>query len=356
MRASARDCRSLIVAIDNSGPTGIGYILTALPETSEQAVIAGDELLKAWHAKFPMVKYLDAKEEKDRQLELYFHECKLATIDRLFEQWVWSALPEKVRQIPVIEKQLHECQDELSNLAEAEDDENIHAEIMQLQEQLDAAKGIRDTLRLVEIKAKALIHAQVAVAIAVAEQKKWSELLNFDQEDSKHILTDEQFTALVSQAVDALTARNYARLGKDELGPLAKHLAARRELQNEKRSNAEGSLRTLATVEGETHQLSLNEVRDPLNRTLFIDTITSSCGKFHDIIVGACLLVDQPLPTVIKEFMNQQMPTDSAYPVKAKKTYYQFNRNRVDHKSPVVPNITSEASFLLTSLDLILIP
>ncbi|KTD07071.1 hypothetical protein [Legionella jamestowniensis] len=330
MRASARDCRSLIVAIDNSGPTGIGYILTALPETSEQAVIAGDELLKAWHAKFPMVKYLDAKEEQDRQLELYFHECKLATIDRLFEQWVWSALPEKVRQIPVIEKQLHACQDDLSNLAEAEDDENIQIEIMKLQEQLDAAKGIRDTLSLVEIKATSLIHAQVAVAIAVAEQKKWSELLNFDQEDPKHILNDEQFTALVSQAVDALVACNYARLGKDELGPLAKHLTARRELQNEKRSNAEGSLRTLATVEGETHQLSLSEVRDPLNRTLFIDTITSSCGKkFRDIIVGACLLVDQPLPTVIKEFINQQMQTDSTYSVKAKKTYYQFSRNRL---------------------------
>ncbi|OCH98971.1 hypothetical protein A8135_09450 [Legionella jamestowniensis] len=55
-----------------------------------------------------------------------------------------------------------------------------------------------------------------------------------------------------------------------------------------------------------------------------------SCGKkFRDIIVGACLLVDQPLPTVIKKFINQQMQTDSAYSVKAKKTYYQFSRNRL---------------------------
>ncbi|KTC81764.1 hypothetical protein [Legionella brunensis] len=330
MRASARDCRSLIVVIDTSGPTGIGYILTALPEDGEQAVIAGDKLLKAWHAKFPMAKYLDTEEEQDRQLELYFHERKLATIDRLFDQWVRGALPEEVRQIPVIEKQLHECQDDLTNLPEAEDDENIQAEIMQLQEQLDAAKVIRDTLSLAEIKAKALIHAQVSVAIAVAEKNKWSELLNFDQDDPEHILNDEQFTALVSQAVDALAARNYAHLGKDELGPLGMHLAARRELQNEKRSNAEGSLRTLPTMEGETHQLSLSEVRDPINRTLFIDTITSSCGKkFRDIIVGACLSANQPLPTVIKEFIDQKMEADNAYPTKAKKTYYQFRRNRL---------------------------
>ncbi|CDZ76657.1 hypothetical protein BN59_00931 [Legionella massiliensis] len=330
MRASTRDCRSLIVVIDTSGPTGIGYILTALPENSEQAVNAGDELLKAWHAKFPMAKYLDAEEEQDRQLELYFHERKLATIDQLFDQWVWEALPEEVRQIPVIEKQLYECYDDLANLTETEDDENIQAEITLLQEQLDAAKSIRATLSLVETKAKAFIHAQVAVAIAVAEQKKWSELLNFDQDDPEHILNDEQFLALVFQAVDALAARNYARLGKDELGPLGKHLEERRELQNEKRSNAEGSLRTLATLEGETHQLSLTEIRDPINRTLFIDTITSRCGKkFRDIIVGACLLVEQALPTAIKEFIDQKMETDNAYPAKAKKTYYQFSRNRL---------------------------
>ena len=330
MRASARDCRALIGIIDTSGPTGIGYILTALPENGDQAVIAGDELLKAWYAQFPIAKYLDAEEEQDKQLELYFHERKLATIDQLFEQWVWDALPEEARQIPAIEKQLHECLDDLANLAEEEDDENIQTEITQLQEQLDAAKGVRDALNLVEIKEKALIHAQVAVAIAVAEQKKWSGLLNFDQEDPEHILNDEQFTALVSQAVDALAARNYAHLGKDEQGPLAKHLTARRELQNEKRSNAEGSLRTQATVGGENHQLSPSEVRDPLNRTLFIDTITISCGKtFRDIIVGACLSIGQEPPTVIKEFIDQKMETDNAYPVKAKKTYSQFCRGRM---------------------------
>jgi hypothetical protein len=327
MRAAVRDCRSLIGIIDTSGPTGIGYILTALPESREQAVITGDTLLKAWHAKFPIAKYLDAEGEDDRQLELYFHERRLATIDQLFDQWVWGVLPEEVRQIPVIEKQLHECEDDLANQA---DDENIQSEIMQLQEQLDAAKGIRDSLSLVEIKAAALIHAQVAVAIAVAEQKKWSELLNWDQDDPEHILNEEQFTALVFQAVDVLAARNYAHLGKDELGPLAKHLAALRELQNEKRSNAEGSLRTHATMEGETHRLSLSEVRDPLNRTLFIDTMTSRCGKkFRDIIVGACLSVDQALPTVIKEFIDQQMETDNAYPAKAQKKYYQFSKNRL---------------------------
>ncbi len=284
MVASVRDCRSLIGIIDNSGPTGIGYILINLPENGEQVTIAGDELLKAWHAKFPVAKYLNAEGEQGRQLELYFHERKLATIDQLFDRWVWDALPEEVRQIPEIEKQLHECQDELAELTEDEDDGTILAEIMQLQVQLDVAKGIRDTLNLVEIKEKALTHAQVAVAIGVAEQSKWSELLNFDQEDPEHILNDEQFTALVFQAVDAKAARNYARLGKDELGPLAKHLAARRELQNEKRSNAEGSLRTQVT-RGEYHQLSLSEVRDPLNRTLFIDTNTSRCGKkFRDIM------------------------------------------------------------------------
>lgn len=330
MRAAVRDCRSLIGIIDSSGPTGIGYILTVLPEHREQAVIAGDALLKAWHAKFPIAKYLDAEEEQDRQLELYFHERKLATIDQLFDQWVWAVLPEEVRQIPVLEEQLHECEDDLASLAEEEDDENIRSEIMQLQEQLDAAKGIRDGLSLVEIKAKALIHAQVAVAIAVADQKKWSELLNWDQDDPEHILNEEQFTALVFQAVDVFAARNYAHLGQDELGPLAKHLAALRELQNEKRSNAEGSLRTHATLEGATHKLSLSEVRDPLNRTLFIDTITSNCGKkFRDIIVGACLSVDQMLPTVIKEFIDQQIETDNAYPAKAQQKYYQFSKNRL---------------------------
>ena len=330
MGASVQDCRSLIVTIDTSGPTGIGYILTALPENGEQAVIAGDEVLKAWHAKFPMAKYLDAEEEQDRQLELYFHERKLSSIDQLFDQWVWDALPEEVRQIPVLKKQLRECQDDLANLSEDEDDENIQTEITQLQEQLDAAKVIRDTLNLVEIKVKALMHAQVAVAIAVAEQKKWSELLNFDQDAPEHILNDEQFTALVSQAVDALAARNYALLGKEEPGPLVNHLAARRDLQSEKRSNAEGSLRTHAMVGGETHQLLFSEVRDPLNRTLFIDTSTSSKGKkFRDIIVGACLSVDQPLPTVIKEFIDQKMQTDNAYPAKAQKIYNQFSRNRL---------------------------
>ncbi|CEK09245.1 hypothetical protein [Legionella hackeliae] len=330
LRNSVRQCRSLIVVIDTSGPTGIGYILTALPENREHAAIAGDELLKAWHARFPMENYLKAEEEQNRQLELHFHERQLATIDQLFDLWAWSALPEEVRQIPAVEKQLNECQDELANLTEEEDDENIQTEIKQLQEQLDAAKSIRDTLNLVDIKEKAFIHGQVTVAIAIAERKKWSELLNFDQDDPKHILNDEQFTALVSQSVDALAARNYTRLGKDELGPLTRHLAARRELQNEQRSNAEGSLRTLATMNGETHKLSLSEVRDPLDRTLFIDTITASCGKkFLDIIVGACLAADQPLPFVVKEFIEQKVETDNTYPAKAQKTYYQFCRNRL---------------------------
>lgn len=330
MRASLRDCRSLIVTIDSSGPTGIGYILTALPENEEQAVVAGDEVLKAWYAKYPMTKYLAAKEEKNRQLELYFHERKLDTIDHLFERWVWDALPEEVRQIPMLEKQLNKCQSELANLSEDEEDENNQSEIIQLQEQLDAAKIIRDNLKLDEIKGKALEQAQVAVPIAVAEGESWSELLNFDQNNPKHILNEEQITALVYQAVDALATRNYALLGKDELGPLAKHLAARRELQNEKRSNAEGSLRTHATVEGETHKLSFREVRDPLVRTLFIDTTKSSDGKkFRDIIVGACLSVGHSLPVVIQEFIAQRVETDNAYPETAKETYNQFSRNKV---------------------------
>ncbi|STY31329.1 Uncharacterised protein [Legionella wadsworthii] len=325
MQKSALDCRTLIGIVDASGPTGIGYILTALPESEDKSIIAGDKVLQAWHDQFPLAKYLSANGERGRQLELYYHERTLDSVDHLFDRWVWDSLPEEVRQIPVLEKQLRECQDDLAQLSEDESDEEIQNEITLLQEQLQTAKGIRDTLNLVEIKTHALLQAQVSVAIAVAEQKRWSELLNFDQQNPDCILSEEQFTALVSQAVDSFVARNYALLGRDESGPLVKHLANRRELQNEKRSSAEGSLRTHTTVSGETHQLSLTEVRDPINRTLFIDTSKISEGKkFLDIIVGACLLTAQDLPQVIQEFIDFKITTDKSYPDNAQKTYHQF--------------------------------
>jgi hypothetical protein len=40
--------------------------------------------------------------------------------------------------------------------------------------------------------------------------------------------------------------------------------------------------------------------------------------------VGACLSVGQELPEVIREFIDQKLETDNAYPAKAKKAYYQF--------------------------------
>lgn len=325
MQKSAVDCRTLIGNIDTSGPTGIGYILTTLPDSEDKSIIAGDKVLQAWHAQFPLAKYLNANGERGRQLELHYHERTLDSIDHLFDRWVWDSLPEEVRQIPILEKQLQECQDDLAHLSDDEDDEEFQNELTQLQEQLQAVKGIRDTLNLDEIKSLALIQAQVGVAIAVAEERKWSKLLNFDQQNPDCILNEEQFTALVSQAVDALAARNYALLGRDESGPLVKHLATRRELQNEKRSSAEGSLRTHATVTGETHQLALTEVRDPINRTLFIDTSKISDGKkFLDIVVGACISTAQDLPPVIQQFIEIKVTTDKSYPANAQITYNQF--------------------------------
>lgn len=434
MQASDRDNRALIVTIDNSGPTGIGYIMTAAPDDVDDLTKALDQVLKAWHAQFPMDNYAAAEDEEGKQLELYYHERWLDIIDRFLDKCAWNALPEEVRQIPLLRNQLQESQEELDNLPEdleilagrvadfereigvleaqyeqiemeqaevdSEDEAvesdadsnseiatdidtdlesdgeevneenmtdndspfkeinnalaamqkrraecitmvashvNLRTEILQIQEQLDAVQAIRDGLVLDEVKSQALIHAQVDVAMA--NRAKWCGLINFDQDDPTHTLTEDQFTALVFQAVDALAARHYTTLAEQDTGILSQQLAARREMQSEKRSNAEGSLRTQATAEGDIHQLTASEIRDPINRTLYIDVAQSSEGSaFRDIIIGACLwVIDHPPlgfnlplvpPEIIQEFITQKKESDPTYPDITKELFKQFSKNK----------------------------
>ncbi len=403
MQRSDQSYHILIATIDNSGPMGIEYIMTALPGDEPDVDQASDQVLSVWLTKFPMAKYLALPSEGKKQRELFFHERWLYNIDRFLECCANDALPEEVRQIAILEKQLADREEELDDFpddianlveqiatmdeeretlifrrdqldvdlteaeAEAESDEevsgdnvaeitsqledlagelaalersietgksyvNLNTEIELIQSQLGAARTVRDSLNIEELKLQTIERAQVGVAIAAADRVNWNTLLNCDQYDPAHALTEDQFTALVIQAVDAFVARNYATLIPEESGALSLHLAKRREMQNEKRSSAEGNLRTQATASGELHILSASEVRDPLIRTLFINIAKSSDGSnFCHTIIGACLTaIEMPplppsppfaLPESIQEFIDTQGP---AYLERAKKSYQQF--------------------------------
>ena len=401
MQRSDQSYRALIATIDNSGPMGIEYIMTALPGDEPDVAEASDQVLRVWLTKFPMINYLALPNEVKKQRELFFHERWLYNVDRFLDRCAKDALPEEVRQVFVLEQELADREEELDGIpddvesrneriatldeeqdalvsrrelldnerveAEFEEDEeirdanvdeidgqlealdeelatvesrrarcisyvNLRAEIVSIQSQVDAGRVVRDSLNIEELKRQAIECAQVGIAVKVADQEKWSVLLNYYQDDPAHALTEDQLTALVVQAVDAFVARNYVGLAPEESGKLSQHLATRREMQEEKRFSAAESLRTQATAEGELHQLAVSEVRDPIIRTLFIDIATSSDGSnFCHIIIGACLTaIERPpleprpvlvLPESIKDFIDTQ---DAAYPDKAKESFKQF--------------------------------
>ncbi|ETO93955.1 hypothetical protein [Legionella oakridgensis] len=410
MQATDEDYRTLIATIDGSGPTGIGYIMTALPAEESEVTQTLDIILGAWRARFPMAKFTAEEEDYDKQVVLYLHERWLDNIDRFLEKCIWQALPEEVRKIPKWEGQLEEkeehlgeCPDDVAELPqqisaldeqrnalivqreqlnterveaeEGEDEERLEeidaqledlgeqlttleqerdsltetaesyatlrAEIEELQAQLDAARTLRDELDVEELKAKALEQAQVGIVIAATEHHaRWSALLNYNSDELNQVLTEEQLTALVHHATDAFIARGYTRLTEEEPGILSQHLAARRELQNEKRSNAEGNLRTQAMADGELRWLAANEVRDPLVRQLYIDVSASTDGSyFRDILIGACLwAVEMPeeagvsfaLPESIRDFVASQLTEDPFYPDKVKQRLKEFKAGRLE--------------------------
>ncbi|WP_133128511.1 hypothetical protein [Legionella nagasakiensis] len=409
MQATDEDYRALIATIDGSGPTGIGYIMTALPAEESEVTRVLDNILEAWRARFPMVQFMAAATDYDKQVVLYFHERWLDSIDRFLEKCVWQALPAEVRQIPnweetleekeeslgeypddaaelpqqisVLHEQCHaliaqreqldieragaeegeerleEIDTQLEELAErltaleqerdsliqtAESYAALRAEIEELQAQLDAARTLRDELDVDVLKARALEQTQVGIVIAATEHHaRWSALLKYDSDEPDQILTEEQLTALVHHATDVFIVRGHTRLAEEESGILSQHLVARRELQNEKRSNAEGNLRTQATADGELRWLAANEVRDPFVRQLYIDVSASTDGShFRDILIGACLWameipveavgVSFVLPESIRDFVVSQLAEDPTYPDRVKQRLKEFKAGHLE--------------------------
>lgn len=210
----------------------------------------------------------------------------------------------------------------------------LSQQIRTLQEQLDAAKALRDRADLVTIKQLAVVLGEVGVPMAIANQANWSTLLNYVPDDPAHVISLDQLNLLTRQAVDDLAARNFRQLGKDEMGRMETHLKTRRELQSEMRSNAENSLRTDASANGSYQSLSESLVRDPIVRTEFIDVASSTGGeRFCHVIIGAYLWAKEhpfsaretipPLPDSIQEFLAEN-PASAA---KAIRLFKQFKTN-----------------------------
>lgn len=411
------DYRDLIETIDDSGPTGIGYIVKNLPDDRSEIAKIRDEVLKKWQRTFPIDEYEYAEDEYAMQQELYFHERLLVNIDQFLDKCVRSILPANVLKMPDLEKQLQVKAEELENfpddlenkmaefeleknqlsrrrsqllldrvnaqqdseegesqiaeidyqlrvIQEEEDDlhgkKEVHAQILASISQINDEKlKILEELRLAkdilnEFKAQAFAHTATSFAIQRAKNRtKWSSLLVFDPSEPDTVINEEQFMLLVLQVVEALKARNFIALSAEEPGIFSQHLATLREMQNEKRSSAEGSLRTQSAATGEIHTLSESEVRDPLNRTVFIDLNTRTNGEaFCQIIIGACLYtVDQEakklnpplvLPEIVQEWIVEKEEENSTVREKAKEKFIDYIRNHIKLPSE---QVTALASF-----------
>ena len=212
--------------------------------------------------------------------------------------------------------------------------ENINEKIEAITHQLDRAKAIRDKTDFDRLKAIALERTKIEIIANHAEGVPDSILLNLDQDKGENPLTDAQLALLVNQAVDALIERNFAFLQNEEAGQLRQHLGACREKQNEYRTNAAGSLLTYVIGEEGSHVLSESQIRDPIDRTCFIDTHFCIESKdFRDIIIGGCLRLGTnpfvPLPESISSYLSEEMLDEPNYETKAILKYIDFRLGNI---------------------------
>lgn len=330
--AANQSYRELIAAIDTSGPTGIDYILRHLPNERDDdpaATQAWDHVLLAWSNRFPRDELSSIeqtipihRQDRAKREVLRLHEQWLENTDQFLERCVWDALPEEVRQIPLLK-------DQLMDIEQADGD---HAnDISLIRTQLKTALAIRAAVNIDELKVAALPRAKTSIVLDVdVGGAHWCELLNYTPDHEARVISEEQLTILVNEAADALVTRGYTRRELDAQGQLTHHLTTRIEGQNKLRSNAEGNLQTQEIARGNSASLVESQIRDPLVRTLFIDVASSSdANDFCDIVVGACLLLADSttsfvLPDTIQEYIDNKEPSRPSYKDDAKYKFVQF--------------------------------
>ena len=378
MQSANQDYRELINTIDNSGPSGVGYILTQIRDEEDEVIQARDKVLAAWYNHFPMVNYLSVDTDTKRQKILKDYERWLDKTDRVLDWGVWYSLPEQVRQIVELRNQVKteeahllslttlmeqadtlraqrdqleeeftdEDEDELSRI----DDEiteieakinqyasidDISAHLESLNHQFAGSPAIGDLIDLDRLRANSVDWVQTKLMINREDATPDSVLLNIDT-NSVNSLTEEQLVLLVNQAVDALIARDYSYLNGDQSSQLRLHLDSRREKQLELRSNAEGSLRTCSNADGEITILSENQVRAPIDRSVYINVDDCRDGNdFRDIIIGGCLWAAKTdpsfeLPDEITGFIPEQRLSEPLYKDRAILKFIEFRIGNLD--------------------------
>lgn len=270
---SDRNYQDTLKSIDESGFTGIGYILKNLPINRSEHLIVFDKILAKWSDSLT-INPLNCTDYY-LQLTLFNHERLLSDIDNFFEKQIKNVVSEnKNRELSVVR-----------------DPRLPKKELI-----LDVEKIKKESF----IKAKTSIKSQSTTSLL------WIKLLNFTTDNPDCAITEHEFETLINYYVDKMQDNNWQIIKRDSLGFLSQHLQVRREGQNELRFNAEGSLRTSGINSVESHILTSTEIRDPISRNHYIDTTTiEDAQDFRDIIIAANLRIrDGYDKASVKEKLN----------------------------------------------------
>lgn len=246
---------AIISKIDNSGQTGIGYILDNLPTGRSLEVQILDKLLSLWHSDFLIEPGVHVS-GYEQMLMLNDHEKLLVSMDKFFENCIQNKLPKKLNT------QLEEGEIQSAQV-------NVH-----------------------DLITKVAAYAEDRLLNKLERGVSWANLFYSGEDTLEMHLFGDDFKNLIKQYIEDMQRRNWKNRDESADGLLVSHLQARRNAQSELRSNAEGSLRTNPIDGGDPHTLSSTEVRDAIDRNAYIDTAYGeSAQDFCDILIAANMLV-----------------------------------------------------------------